>query len=383
MRCSRAHTLTLASQEEARATLDAMHQDTFGYWLQAKKEPQYTFWAWSFLRACETSPTTMEESTLVFAQFILGMDKTEGDETGGRLVADLLDGAGVSPRVLAGVTSRLLQSDLSTWVRIVEAALASIAKRDPTISGKIIIACACLVVPFAAGGIERCLKVALPALTPTERAEPLSILLSSVHRWCPPSEREIILKEIIQLAPDVKPQIEPVIHDVADVAEKLRQITHGSPSDYSTERNGSIDIKADSLMALVEAGDGTTGYGDRVDYSYARAAKNLFPTSSREDIEDFIAKRPHIAADAKAACAISRRYLQLGLRKEAITYFDLAEKAAFSGHWSTFMGGQKLAVQRLRMELHGKTAIDKGFDVLVAELATGQSHGQYALPEPR
>ncbi|RWN97948.1 ATP-binding protein [Mesorhizobium sp.] len=361
--------------DDARVTLGSMHQDTFGYWLRAKKEPQYTFWAWSFLKACETSPTTMEESALVFAQFILGMDETEGDETAARLVADLLDGAGVSPRVLAGVTNRLLQSDLATWARIVEAALASIAKHDSTIAGQTIVACACLVVPFAAGGIERCLKVALPALTPAERAEPISILLSSVQRWCPPSEREFILKEIIQFAPETSPAIEPLIQDAADVAEKLRRVTHGEPGDYSAELGVSIDIEADSLGALIEAGDGTTNYGDRVDYSYARAAENLFLRSSKEDIEDFIAKRPHIVADAKAACAISRRYLQLGLRKEAIGYFELAEKAAFSGHWSTFMGGQKLAVQRLRLELDGKTAIDRGFDVLVTELSTGQSHG--------
>ncbi|WP_425088861.1 AAA family ATPase [Stappia sp.] len=361
--------------DDAHVALNAMHQDTFGYWLRAKKEPQYTFWAWSFIKACETSPTTMEEGALAFAQFILGMDETEGNETAARLVEDLLDGAGLSPRVLAGVADRLLQSELATWARIVEATLASIARRDATIAGQTIIACACLVVPFAAGGIERCLKATLPALTLSERAEPISILLSSVQRWCPPSEREIILKEIIEFAPETKPAIEPIIQDAADVAEKLRRVTHGEPSDHSAERGFSIDIEADSLRALIEVGDGTSDYGDRVDYSYARAAEKLFLSSSKQEIEDFIAKRPHIVADAKAACAISRRYLQLGLRKEAIAYFELAEKAAFSGHWSTFMGGQKLAVQRLRLELDGKTAIDIGFDILVTELSSGQSHG--------
>jgi hypothetical protein len=361
--------------DDARITLNAMHQDTLGYWLRAKKEPQYTFWAWSFLKACETSSCTMEESSLAFARFILGMDETEGDETAARLVPDLLEGAGVSPRALAGVTSRLLQSDLATWARTVEAALASIAKHDRTIAGQTIIACACLVVPFGGGGIERCLKVALPALTPPERAEPISILLSSVQRWCPPSAREIILKEIIQLAPEAKLVIEPLIQDAADIGETLRRAIHGERSDSSAERDVSIDIEADSLGALIEVGDGTTDYGDRVDYSYARAAEKLFLSSSKEDIEHFIAKRPHIVADSKAACAISRRHLQLGLRKEAIAYFELAEKAASSGHWSTFLGGEKLALQRLRLELDGKTAIDRGFDVLITELSTGQSHG--------
>ncbi|NTF08895.1 ATP-binding protein [Agrobacterium rubi] len=361
--------------DDARAALDAMHEDTFGYWLRAKKEPQYTFWAWSFLKACETSPSTMEKSSLAFAQFILGMDETEGDETAARLVGDLLDGAGVSPSVLAGITSRLLKSDLSTWPRIVEAALASIAKHDPTLGGKTIIACAGLVVPFAAGGIERCLKVALPGLTPAEREGPISILLASVQRWCPPSVREIILKEIIQFAPEAAPAIKPLFQDAADVAETLRRITHGEPSDDSSERGVSMDIEADSLESLLASGDGATNYGERVDYSYARAAERLFLSANKEDIEKFIAKRPHVLADAKAACAISRRYLDLGLRKEAARYFELAEKAAFSGHWSTFLGGQKLAVQRLRLELDGKAAIERGFEILVDELSTGQTNG--------
>jgi hypothetical protein len=373
---SRAHAYChIGLADEARATLDAMHEDTFGYWLRAKKEPQYEFWAWSFLNACETSPSSMERSCLAFAQFILGMEQTEGDETAARLVADLLDGAGASPRVLAGVTNRLLQSSLSTWADTVEAALASVAKHDPTLAGKTIIACACLVVPFAKGGIERCLKMALPALTPAERAEPISILLSSVQRWCPPSEREIILKEIIQFAPEATLSIEPLMQGAAEVAEELRRFTLGEPRGHSSKPNVSVDIEADSLGSLLAAGDGKTTYGDRVDYSYARAAERLFLSSSKEDIKDFIAKRPHIVADAKAACAISRRFLQLGLRKEAITYFELAEMAAFSGYWSTFMGGQKLEVQRLRLELEGRTAIDKGFDVLVTELSAGQTHG--------
>ncbi len=82
--------------DEARATLDVMHEDTFGYWLRAKKEPQYVFWAWSFLKACASSPGNMEGSSLAFAQLILGMDETAGADTAARLVPDVLEGAGVS-----------------------------------------------------------------------------------------------------------------------------------------------------------------------------------------------------------------------------------------------------------------------------------------------
>jgi hypothetical protein len=121
---------------EARATLQTMHLDTFGYWLRAKKEPQYTFWAWSFLKACEASPARTAVSSLTFAQFILGMDETEGDETAMRLVADLLQGAGGAPSAAAGITSRLLDSDLATWAKIADSAFAAIAHHAPELAGQ-------------------------------------------------------------------------------------------------------------------------------------------------------------------------------------------------------------------------------------------------------
>ncbi|TWT02929.1 ATP-binding protein [Reyranella sp. CPCC 100927] len=361
---------------EARVSLEAMHQDTFGYWLRAKKEPQYTFWAWSFLKACESSPATMEHAALIFAQFILGMDETEGDETAARLVADLLEGAGVCPRAAAGITARLLDSDLSTWAKISEAALASVAKHDSSLAPLVLIACSCLVVPFVnGGGIDRCLQACLPAMSPAARAHPIEVLVASIRRWCPPSEREVILRKIVELASETEAALQPLLTEVIDITEKLRRVIHGESGEKSPESGVSLDIEVESLSKLISHGDGKTGYGDRVDYSYARAAEKLAPTSSEVEIEDFVCQRPHIEADAKTMVAFARRFLAFGYRTQALEYFAKAETAALSGYWSTFMGGQKLAVQKLRIELQGKSAIDTGFDVLLSELTTGQTDG--------
>ncbi|WP_216332435.1 hypothetical protein [Rhizobium sp. X9] len=73
---------------------------------------------------------------------------------------------------------------------------------------------------------------------------------------------------------------------------------------------------------------------------------------------------------------IARRFLNLGHRSDALRYFTAAERAAYSGHWSRFLGGEKLAVQRVRLELYGKpAAIQSGFDILIDELSSGQTSG--------
>jgi hypothetical protein len=364
-------------KDEARSTLQSMHEDTFGYWLRAKKEPQYEFWAWSFLRACEASPMRAEVNSLTFAQFILGMDKTEGDETAVRLVADLLQGAGGVPRAAAGITSRLIDSDLATWAKIADSSLASVARHAPQLAVHVLFAFSRLVIPFIHSGVDRCLRACLEAMEPAERAQPIRTLLSSILRWCPPSERQALLEEITELAPEAGDIVSTVLPWVIEVAATLRKVARGESSDNRSSSDGavSLQLKVKSLEELIVHGDGKTDYGDRVDYSYARAAEKLFNNSSRAEIENFMSLRPHIERDAKAMAAISRRMLALGERAAAAHYFAKAETAAYSGHWSSFLGGEKLAVQRTRIELEGEAAREKGFDVLVSELAGGQTVG--------
>ncbi|MBR0725706.1 AAA family ATPase [Bradyrhizobium manausense] len=364
-------------QNEARSTLQSMHQDTFGYWLRAKKEPQYTFWAWSFLKACEASPLRAEANSLTFAQFVLGMDETEGDETAARLVADLLQGAGAHPGAAAGISSRLMDSDLATWAKIADSALASIVMHAPNLAPSVLLAFSRLVVPFIHNDIDRCLRVCLEVMGPAERARPLELLLFSVSRWCPPSRRQSLLEKVKELAPEAKGLVATVLSEAINVAARLEKVAHGeNRNSQGTSYDGvSLDIEVENLEELLAHGDGKSDYGEGVDYSYARAAERLIAGSSKAQIVHFMERRSHLERDAKLLTAISRRMLALGDRAAAVRYFAKAERAAYSGYWSSFMGGEKLALQRARIELEGEGAYARGFDVLVGELSGGQVSG--------
>ena len=106
-------------------------------------------------------------------------------------------------------------------------------------------------------------------------------------------------------------------------------------------------------MDLLTLGEGRSDYGDGVDYSFARAAEDLASDASRADIETFLEERPHIEKDAKFLVACSRTMLGRGEQAFSDELFAKAEKAAFSGHWSMYLGGQKLELQDLRIEREG------------------------------
>lgn len=359
---------------EAHRVLHAMHQDTFGYWLRAKKEPQYTFWAWSFVHACRASPARAQTNALEFARFILGMDETEGDETAMRLIPDLLLGAGAVPSAAAGIALRLIESDLTSWARLADSTLASIATHDTGLAASALNAFDRLVVPFFHDKLDRCIPACLKALSPADREEPVVRLVAAVERWCPPSQRAALLELVIEYAPETGDQIAPALARANEAVQSLSKVEHGEGG-RSSDGGVSLDINVSNFAELLAHGNGHSDHGDGVDYSYGRAADRLASTASKQEIDDFFAARPHLERNARVMVAFAKRFLELGDRAGALGFFDKAEKAAYTGHWSSFLGGQKRDVQNLRIDLEGDPGREKGFDVLLTELATGQTFG--------
>jgi hypothetical protein len=359
--------------ERAHQTLSAMHADTFGYWLRAKKEPQYEFWAWSYLKACEADPANAGQRALEFGRFVLGMDETEGDETARRLIGDLLEGASASPPALGALTARLMDSDLTSWAEVADSVLAAIGKQKPELSRSALLAFSRLVVPFYSARFDRCIPACFAGIKSAEHREAAAPLLHAIRKWCPPSERANILKKLVEAAPGLEDDLNWDIEAAEALVQILQSKTHGSFGD--AESRSSREFDAPTLAELLKLGEGKTEYGNGVDYSYARSAEYLALKSGKQELEAFLHARPHLERDANFLVACSRSLLSAGDRTAAKDYFIRAEKAAFSGHWSSFMGGQKLELQEQRIALDGDSGRERGFDVLIDELASGQTYG--------
>lgn len=360
-------------QQPAWTALRAMHDDTFGYWLRAKKEPQYIFWSWAFAGACRAEPQSIEERAKTFAQFLLGMEHTEGEETAKRVVIPLLKGATGAPSTAAGIFVRLLDSDLASWETMVDAVLASIVEQEPKLAGAAVSVYARLVVPFASGDATTFMKACLPAMAPSERRDAVLFLRDHVLRWCPPASRAILVDELKAFLPD--PHEASSLDDPTSgaLASLLRK---GRDRDDDEDGPGhKRNMGAANLDELAARGDGASTYGDGVDVTYASAAAALIEHSSTQEIRRFLQKRPLLLRSAPVMTTASRRLMSLGDTTGAREIFQLAEQLAQSGHWGTFWGGEKLALQRARIQIEGESAYDRGFEVVTAELATGRTYG--------
>lgn len=355
----------------ARECLGVMHNETFGYWLAAKKEPQYEFWKWIYSQACEELQSDMEQGALTFAQFLLGMEETEGKNTAYRVYQCLLEGSSISPPAAAGIAARFYDSDIGTWAGITEASLTAVVKADVTLAPLVVVASAQLIVPFSDNGVERLLSIALPSMSEQARAHPIALLVQSLERWCPSSKRELLFETIIEHAPETRPSIEANLSDATQMAQELRRISHGEPRTHEGSQDYSGDINVGSLAELIEHSDGKSSYGDRVDYSYAKTAEKLIPMASETEILNLLSERPHLEESAKCMAAVSQHFLKNGKRAKAEEFLIKAEGSAMSGHWTNFMGGEKLAVQKLRAALYPNSAVDQGFDNLTSELERG------------
>ncbi|MCR0981852.1 P-loop domain-containing protein [Roseomonas populi] len=357
--------------EEAQASLDSIHQDTFGYWLRAKKEPQYEFWIWSYTTACAACPGKASDHALEFARFLIGMDLTEGDETARRVVPDLLTAPAVSMSAIAGIVKRLTETDLTSWHQIVECILTAVVKSENPRPEMCLELFARLYVPFAGRG-SSFLPAALSSslLATTIRPEVIHRLVEAVMTWAPPTSRALILSDVAAAIPD-----DVAVNTALAQAEARLEQVRGRTTGSETSQDYTKEFSSQSLQELLLEGSGESSYSERVDYSYARAAEALVQFASLVEIEAFILQRPILVHDARFLIACARRNLSEGNRRRATELFGLAERAAFSGHWSTFMGGQKISLQQLRVELFGESGRESGFDTLIDELAAGQTSG--------
>jgi hypothetical protein len=356
--------------EEAWRSLDAMHADTFGYWLRAKKEPQYTFWTWAFLNACrDATPESIVEFSAVFARFVLGMDHTEGDGTAVRVLPKLMEGAVGAPPIAAAIFRRLVDSDLVSWESLTGITITALAKHHLEL-GTMLVACVGrLECPFLFGVAPESVTSVLTAVPSERRLEAAHDLARDMAIFTPVTVRAEMLEAIVEVVPAAEDMVRPLV----EIANATRQSLSLKDKPAESESGTSLDIEADSLADLLTKGDGRSDYGTGADYSFCRAAQGLVPTSSKDEIETFLAARPVVERDVKLVAAIATRLLELGEREAALLTFAKAEAEAYSGHWSAFMGGEKLAVQKLRNELYGAVGREAGFDRLIDELASGQT----------
>ncbi|MEO1193549.1 MAG: hypothetical protein AAFY02_17440 [Pseudomonadota bacterium] len=358
---------------ESWSYLEKVHSESFGYFLRAKKEPQYEFWGKTFRHACEAAPNNAGTYGRVFGRFILGMDQTEGDETARRVVDDLLIGASSSPKVIANLVPRLIDSSLTSWAKLASGVLAGVSKSDPSLSYLAIQVFSNVVIPYYDGYDCDFLEIAFRTLSASRRKQAVHTLKRSVLKWCPLSQRHFLLEKLISAVPDQAVELKSASAEALAQLNSLEGQIDGTGDVSESSRSSKIDVS--SLEELISFGEGKSNFGDSVDYTYLQAGRKLATHSSKESIQNFIQSRPQFMEDVEFLIACSRSMFHLDERQFSDELFLQAEAAAKSGYWPQFYGGQKLQLQDLRIEREGNAGRERGYDVLIEELSSGQTAG--------
>ena len=369
--------------DQGRAELALIHNDTCGYWLAAKKEPQYVFWNEAFERACNTVPDRAGELALEFARFVIGLSDTEGSDTGHRVSYGLLKNAARAPGHCAGIISRVIGTRLVNWADIVAATLHGIVLERPDLAEQCFTLYGRLVVPFAGDDAYEAIAPIYDRLPEAVREEAENAFVTCAQMFADTSNESALLSRLKNVATNTN---ELLNHALERAERELAEIRNEGPQEGGGSSSFDEDKKKlnaiKSLPELAAASDGVASYGRRhVDYSYARRATDLLETASLAEVETFLKERPIVLEDAKFAIAATSRLMDLGSKKRADELYIVAEKCALAGSWSVWLGGEKMAFQKLRRKRDGEASQEQGFGSIVNDLAYGRASAQMVLPD--
>ena len=369
--------------DQGKRELSLIHKDTCGYWLAAKKEPQYVFWNEAFERACRTTPGRTGEFAAQLAQFVIGLSNTEGSDTGHRITYGLLKNAARTPEQCAGIISRLIGTGLVNWADIVAATLHGIVLVRPDLVHQCFTLYCRLVNPFAGSNAYDAIKPIYQQLPEMVREEAESDFIRCAQRYAQTSNEAALLwyvkKASLNKNDTLDLALERAERELANIRNEGSR-EGGSSSSYEESEKKLKQIQ--SLPALAAANDGVERYGRRrVDYSYARRASELLETASLDELMSFLDERRIVLEDAKFAIAATSRLMDLGATQKADELYVIAKKRALTGSWSGWFGGENIAFLKLRIKREGEQSQEEGFGSLVNDFAHSRATAQMVLPD--
>lgn len=369
--------------DQGKRELSLIHQDTCGYWLAAKKEPQYVFWNEAFERACNTAPERTGEFAAHLAQFVIGLSDTEGSDTGSRITYGLLKNAARAPDQCAGIFSRLIGTSLLSWADMVAATLHGIVLVRPDLAHQCFTLYCRLVIPFVGRYSYDAITPIYQSLPEKLRVEAESDFIKCAQLYTDTSSEAELLSHLKEVSQNKSATLDLALEraecEVANIHnEGLRERETSSSYDEYDKNLKQIP----SLPELASAYDGVEQYGrTRVDYFYARRASELLETASLNELTEFFAERPIVLEDAKFTIAATSRLIDLGATQKSNELYEIAKKRALKGSWSSWLGGEKIAFQRLRQKRDAEKSKREGFVSLINDFSHGRATAGMLLPD--
>lgn len=346
--------------------------ETLGYALRAKKDPQYAFWSALLQAVNRADPPGRAQRVRVLTQQAIGMTATEGRDAAHRLAHVLVvEAATESASLGATVANALLENWLIEFAPMVDALMRGTLYRDPTRAMACVQIWVSLCLPFHRAAYYR----------EDEEAEFVKEAIGFVSLGQLASVRDTLLDNIVCHAQiDVRPAMLAALRgalivrgeDYATVDAALQALEGVAPLH---RRSGNSDTRYDDVpdMATLAARLDADAAAGELSYKASMAFRRLLPSAEFALALSMFDRHAKLQEACDSRFDLVDRALDTGERMVAerlIAAYPFADDS--SARWSWMGGGGLRRYFDARLRLEGEEVHSIAYANFAAALVSGQ-----------
>jgi hypothetical protein len=364
----------------AKGLLCRIPNESLGYALAPKKDPQYAMWREILQRANEVDPHGRHDRVNLLLRQVNGMMMTEGYSAAYRLAAPLLKEAATCDAQTGWETGKqLVERSAIGWAQMVDALLFGLVKHRPDLVLTATISWCELALPyykehyFAASELGEFIEIAITNAPSTNIHTVANVLLGAIEAESRAHERTALLNKLLEAATARG----VCIRAMKDA--RVRWMTESPPPRqwYTPSRYDNVQSLLELNTKLEE--DATTG---KVGYEATQAFSRLAPDSELDLAMTIFERWDSIRGDSRARSIVVNLAIDSGKIDIACS---LLEDYEISNNdratWTERNGGISLRYFKDKIRLQGSHVHKEAYDNFVASLAAGRESIMYVLLE--
>lgn len=351
----------LGLETEARALLRTMHLEGCGLSRPAKKDPQYIAWAEMLEQACSEDPAGREARVAFLTRFISGLAGTEGHDSGGRVLPEVLVQAAQGRTALTMAAADRAQSlGEMNWPGLIASLGRGVASRNPDLTLSVATVVGRLAAPFVA----------------EYDGDPFEGLIAGASAGDVERVTERIL-DVIET--DTAEEVRLKLLEAAGQAARDRGVEAGCDrlhrwqGELPRPRSGSSPEDPFFHARTLTEIDGLISTPGDHPWNATRAFARIAPREGYPAARTFLERHPTLSSDKRVLKVMGDLALGAGDAAAAEGYRDALwvlarDRSYFDQGWS---GGAKLLAWTLDVGLRGEAAREEAFDAFLSDLANG------------
>jgi len=360
--------------DRARELLHHLHDDTLGYALRAKKDPQYSLWDDLLENANTQDPDGREPRVLLMLKQLAGMKQTEGYDAAHRLVANVITEAALCGPALGYRAAKAMAAEgLLGWGGIINALMIGVVQRKPELAVPCAITWRTLSLPFYSEPFYREDKTGefvhqvITVASDIELPTVAEILLDGIEIHSISAVRVRLLQRLVVALSLKGANVERANNALLRwQAETPTPEDHGSPKKYDN---------IDSLKHLDEelCRDETQSY--EASYAFSR----LLHTATLEEATSVFERWSFIQRDSRARFSLITRALTENEKILARNLLDNYPGNNEEQSWNYWRGATKRKYFEALIALDGAKVYEEAFADLLDELIAEQHNSSPIL----